>query len=536
MRSVRTHTGFVLTALFLAAALAGCTTASPLAAPATPEAAPTAAPAVFTPPCGDAGALPGEPGVFYQLWQDKTIVDAGGGVVLQGGEYAVLYDPVTGEPAAITEERVLDNGGERETYGGNGFWPEQTYVSEAAREQRVFLPDGTLLADWADRRYSAGPSGTLLYTENEWQNYLQDDQDPETCGAITLADGTGVENDLAIFYLLDAQTAFYRTVAGEYGLCDLAGGARTPLPARQNYAQGFPDSEGLYAVGTAEYGMGECSIGAQQLVKRDLEPVTGVEQGSYTAGDGGTIQFYPASDGTTPRPPERVYTADGTLLYTAPEGEYITYSSEKVIGLRKGSAGSLVTPAGEEISRVPVNTVEGSKGDSVLFCETTADNALVKRLLRADGSEWPLPADRTICQVSDLLSSGNLLVEGLPGTPAGSTTGDSAARDCLLLHPDGSVQELGTYRWVYTSGNWSRGSVMRRTDPTYIFCQRMEGSQNSSFYDVRAIDGTLLLSGVENVGVDGDHFIVRKGFYRGVMDKNGKWLYRVSIFSDSDGG
>ena len=544
-----------LAALFLAVGLAACAPAAPAATGESAGPAGTAAPYLPLPqddlqPAADAAALPGTDGALYLLsdydgplqWNTArqtvyTVVDAQGAVLLQGGDYWFPRDPGTNRVTAIVEKRALDSGKRATAESADAaepdFYPPAVYAEDAIRQERVFAPDGALLADWAARAYRAGPAGTLLYTDSGWKEYDVVPQNPAVCGAIDLATGAERENDLALFEALDTKTAFYRTAAGACGLCDLDGGDRTPLPTGENYAGGFPDSNGVYMAGSGFGSEEEGITRTIRLVNRALDPLTEPEYGYYMPGADGTIRFGGYTDSEGHKPPDKVYDADGRLIYTAPAGGDVLYCSDNAIRLSHKGREQLITPSGESIAVFEggVSQVNGSAGGNVLFLEMNSDDRTVKRLVRADGSEYPLCGE-TLDFSLQLLANGNLLATRVTGNTAAGND-DLYTKTVILLRPDGTVRELGDYWWAYAL------SDQAGTDPSapgYLCCERNNGGRTASLCDIFTLDGEPMLSGLRNTALVDGHFVTCKGFARGVMDKNGRWLYRTAAFAGTDGG
>ena len=59
------------------------------------------------------------------------------------------------------------------------------------------------------------------------------------------------------------------------------------------------------------------------------------------------------------------------------------------------------------------------------------------------------------------------------------------------------------------------------------------GPQNVTLYDVLNVDGSVMVEGLNDYrGINGDLIICRKGFEQGLMDFNGNWIYKESLFAE----
>ena len=519
----------------LSALLAGCaadlpTAGVPAATAATAVSSPTPAPteAVFTPPYGEAGALPGEEGAYYYIEESHALIDYRGDIVLQGGQYGVVCDPFTGKALAVTENRTVDTGGARNPVDPeylNPFESPRIFVEGGITEERVFTTAGVQIADWAPRTYYAGPVGNLIYTDSDWHTYDQGERNPAVCGGLDPATGTETENDLAAFYALDANTAGYRTAGGEYGLCDTDGGNRTPLPEGDNFIGGFPDANGVYEVGSAYYGMGECSIEHIRLVNRDLTTFSTDGTGYYMRGDDGTM-YYNDDYGDAP---SCAYNADGALMYTAPEGSSIRYCSSKAILLKTEDSAQLITPEGTEIAPVQQDcwAISNGNGAQVIFSNLDWDKKGARCLLRVDGSEVTVPENGPH-DANTVLPDGSLLLLGA----VSDVNLDNPQYPGALVTPENQIKTLGSYAGLSLLYDSQKIATIQ-AQAGYFYGWARYGNQ--AIYDIYSPDGTLLLQNMGYTQLVGTHFITRKGFTAGVMDKNGKWLYKTSLFANGDG-
>ena len=96
----------------------------------------------------------------------------------------------------------------------------------------------------------------------------------------------------------------------------------------------------------------------------------------------------------------------------------------------------------------------------------------------------------------------------------------------------------------------AEGNQLTEKPYTYIYTMYVESASgdyinssllNASYelagktiYDVLDMDGTILLERVKGVQVlSEDRFWVEKGFYQGLMDREGNWIYKESVFDSA---
>jgi hypothetical protein len=101
----------------------------------------------------------------------------------------------------------------------------------------------------------------------------------------------------------------------------------------------------------------------------------------------------------------------------------------------------------------------------------------------------------------------------------------------LLCDYAGNVKDTASYDWLYFV-------YLRTADNQDV--QRVPllvGSYNYgnvTLYDVLDIEGNVLIEQAKNIDVLSMHrFWVEKGFYQGLMDETGAWLYRQSVFDSA---
>ncbi|MBQ3199315.1 MAG: DUF5046 domain-containing protein [Firmicutes bacterium] len=65
------------------------------------------------------------------------------------------------------------------------------------------------------------------------------------------------------------------------------------------------------------------------------------------------------------------------------------------------------------------------------------------------------------------------------------------------------------------------------------FVASYTGSQNVSLYDILDVDGSIMIEGLNECGIMTDGYITcRKGFEQGLMDFDGNWVYKESLFTE----
>ena len=99
-----------------------------------------------------------------------------------------------------------------------------------------------------------------------------------------------------------------------------------------------------------------------------------------------------------------------------------------------------------------------------------------------------------------------------------------------LCDVDGNKLTEKPYTYIYTM-------YVESASGDYIDSGLINGSYElagKTIYDVLDLDGNILLERVKGVQVlSEDRFWVEKGFYQGLMDRKGNWIYKESVFDSA---
>ena len=99
-----------------------------------------------------------------------------------------------------------------------------------------------------------------------------------------------------------------------------------------------------------------------------------------------------------------------------------------------------------------------------------------------------------------------------------------------LYDADGNLLTEKPYTYIYTM-------YLEDASGDYINSNLINASYElagKTIYDVLDLDGNILLERVKNVqALSEDRFWVEKGFYQGLMDREGNWIYKESVFDSA---
>lgn len=246
----------------------------------------------------------------------------------------------------------------------------------------------------------------------------------------------------------------------------------------------------------------------------------------------------------------------GVVTVTNPEGGYTLYdlNSDEPVELGQFDAdlylyspGCIVLNGGEGTTEnIPYTLVDTASGERQLVRRVDHDiNAGAVAILTADNvlkiydnTTGALLTDVDTQPIADAayvfvaaLSDGYALVsydDAEFNTIACQTYGPSG----LLWSSEGAEKQ---YNYM---------SYLNRKDGVPLLVGFYNAPNHASSYDVLDVQGNLLLKGLGSCYLSGsswpdDCFFARQGFWYGIMDSSGQWLYRTSIFSsaadDADG-
>ena len=99
-----------------------------------------------------------------------------------------------------------------------------------------------------------------------------------------------------------------------------------------------------------------------------------------------------------------------------------------------------------------------------------------------------------------------------------------------LYDADGNLLTEKPYTYIYTM-------YLEDASGEYIDSKMINASYalaGTTIYDVLDLDGNILIERAKNVqALSEDRFWVEKGFYQGLMDREGNWIYKESVFDSA---
>lgn len=194
-------------------------------------------------------------------------------------------------------------------------------------------------------------------------------------------------------------------------------------------------------------------------------------------------------------------------------GRQLAQSSERILWLSPGA----------EIRRTGPETCEARFGDAFYLCRWASQLDGLFLLELEDGSELVL--DQSGRELASTPALGAQSFSLLPGGRFCANYSDHT--DTALYGPDGTeLVGRGRYQSIYPLWGTPQSEAAKEILQAYT------KKGDHFLYDLLRADGTPLLTGLNKIyAADAHGAAVRIGFTRGVMDYQGSWVWRESIFN-----
>mgnify|MGYP000891201918 CR=1 FL=1 len=511
---MKQHPSMVRPALALLLGLvllaAGCGAPAPGAG--SPGSTPAPDDGLHTPP------LPGddrEYSVYSYLIQDSLVMDAAG-ALLPKNDTSIIPLRMVGQGQnalqGIMHSRYEDNGA-RDQWG----YPDLTYL------QALYAPDGSLLADWSPYGYKAA-FGDVFIRQDYFHSLMYPEDYPEGYHTALWNAKTGQElfvgtQSCATF---DNGSHLLTDIYGSpLGIVDDSGKALAGFPVEQTWysAQVWRDFIIVCSQNPYDYSENKDWESSRYfLLDQDFTVLTPPYQfisvryaqdrslsgGLVVGGEDGKCSLFTPRDG---------------ILYTAPDGADIDYYDEGLVIPRWG------TPIAYRLDDFNGSTL----ADGFISLEAdSSDGQPAQRFLglREDG------------QILLLDRGGQVLAQreapdGTQGVGAVGKglyfyevqRGDTVSRGLL----DAQLREvipMGQYDYFSLATDWENGAP-----EVHDLLIASNYSAAPPQIDVYGLEGNLIAGGLSQVGTFGpDRMAVIQGFSYGLMDFNGSWIARYSLF------
>jgi hypothetical protein len=453
---------------------------------------------------------------------DSWVTDRDGRTVPRDGQFEVLYDALTGEPQCLALTRTELIGREDDEYGsaiGQDF-------------SALYDLDGNLLYDWDAYIYRAGFGDFIVRQKSmEVSNYA------------SWEDNTSELWDFRAnrVLLADAYTA-ERLSDDRVLITDISG---RPI--------GVMDAAGRMVTKTISEGYSGARVWNGHIIARDESGNDGREREVLLTADFTTVltaeSFWPGAaknaifrrgGSDTGDSYLAIINLRGEEIYEVLSAPNIIYFDDEIIATRAADKYSIVRMADgkvlaggfeKEIFEEYMFYLKYYSNPPVPFEHFAFYKDGVLSVIDRDGNVTGQKAFPAVDKIN-LLGDG--LFEVSVGEPyhEGNKTGifDTELNEII---PAETYEYIGRATRRTTREPWITYPDAEVIPYDLFLCTRHEGSGGTSFTDVRDMSGNMLTEGLNEVyEVGPDRLAVRKGFDIGLMDWNGNWIVRRSMFAD----
>lgn len=449
------------------------------------------------------------------------IFDADGELRQADECFTVLYDALTGAPQCKVRYRLEATGEVDEN--GNAAVQDMSALYDM---------DGNQLHDWQPCYYQRGfgdfiirHSRALMFYEDTlpddyssvlW-NYKTASTHMEDVGQVV-----SIENGKAV--------VLTNALQDPLGVMDKNGKALSGFPVADGYhyiSEGWTDY--IIASSRPLFAEGDNSGESYFLLTRDFEEVLHHDY-LYTGQSDKYLCYHDNAD--TPDFSGGLITADGTEVLRILSGEYICYFDNDLAIIESGSYDDESTPVRRRL--VEIESGEALLQDCEILELSASYNTPGVRpnsfITYTDGTLRVV--DRRGKVTAEQALAGVSYVEYLSdGLYRCSIREGEGYCDTVLNDKLNPIVPKDRYLNIYQATDWSGNDIEQY--PLLVAQRRIVGSEWGTISDILDTDGNVLLQGLNQVYQVGPNRIaVKKGFDAGLMDFEGNWIVRRSIFAN----
>ena len=444
------------------------------------------------------------------------VVDRDGATIPGDRQYTVLYDVLSGEPQCLTLTRAEKT--------GVGEYGEIIGIDTAA----LFDLDGNMIYDWGEYSYSDGFGDFVVRRESLPGFAFGDMQEEAECELLDFRAGrTFIPGVGQASRLTDDKVLLLDSGYRPLGVVDGDGSKLSGFPVDVQYANAWAWDGYIMAIDRLVYDYGD-EPGRTFLLTPDFEQL--FSYASLEGSPAGGVLRYDEETGTS-YSAGGVVRADGTELYRTSPGEDISYFDRNFIVLRHGEYDSFDDPIKYKIIRTRDGEVLCDGIDIIAFPwdyqnEDPAEHYVVYKdgfllLINMEKGEAERKEMPGVTYITSY-KNGFFCVEA-------KMEGDESTNIIF----DGGLNEVipgGAYSYVSQAMRWVDG----RYECYGVFsCYSYGGRNTPSFVDLVDSEGRVLVAGLNAIyDVGPDRVAVRKGFNIGLMDWQGNWIVKRSLFSE----
>lgn len=472
---------------------------------------------------GEAAAEPSQDGRQYEIsfnnGTSKLVFDARGNEIPPEKQFTVLYDIVSGQPQC-QKRTVVEDSGMDDEYG----------MPVLRRTTALYDLEGKLLHDFAEKDYEAGFGDFIIRHDHQGFVVSVDDLPKDYhSGLWNYKTGETVLDDVAYIRAMNEEkTRFLMTDAFMDGL--------GVTDARGNVIGGFPPPEGCHRA-EPWHGMvitndmpydGE--EGRDTLRTETLETVLSCDSlnGAFRGIRGKYMGYRDGEEAG-------ILDGDFNKVYSPPDGETVRYFDGELVIL----------------SKVAFEDADGARHFSYRLVKTDGTELAsdFENLVSADREEDAASANRFLAYAGgELVQLGRdgarLASQTLPGAEGIFVLGGGLITcrmdddtECLLNENLEIVIAPGTYRSIYRLTDWAQ---QKYEDYDLLECTYYLGGKDPQFSsgavmrrDVLDLTGRRIVTGLTDIGgVGPNRMAVQRGFSVGLMDWEGNWIVKESIFRE----
>ena len=442
------------------------------------------------------------------------VVDRNGKTIPEDKQFTVLYDILTGEPQCLVKTRYEETG--RDEYG---------YV-QTNEYSALFDLAGKLICDWDSYYYHSGFGDYLVrFSANippdDWTGYM---------GRYDLWNfktGESFGRDVStIRRLANGIVLLLDDTSRPLGTVDGSGNIISGFPLPEQYAYAWPWNGYVFA-STHSYYTDNLLPERYFLLTPDFKQILSYDLLDTRSNDE-VLKF---ADGVgTNKIRSGIVTTKGEEIYYVPDYKLVQYFDKDIVVTRTKEYTTYTDPERYRIERISDGAVLIEDVQRFSYDYSYEKIEIEKVLAYRDGYLYAIDKKTGDIKQKEMqgvsyietFSTGMFLVSIM--------TEDYSFSEMLI---NGDLQEItsqGQYLNLRQSIRW-KGETLENYN--VIVAEKYDQKRNVYYRDLLDMEGNLILQGLNDVfGVGPDRIAVRKGFSVGLMDWDGNWIVKRSIFSE----
>jgi len=471
---------------------------------------------------------------FGASWnQSYWVVDRDGVTIPEEEQFTVLRDVLSGEPQCLVltrHEKISEN-----EYGG---------IIDA-EFSAVFDLDGNMIINWDEYNYYNG-FGDFIIRQQSWHSF-EETMGPQIYDGeyrepkrelLDFRNNKAFIDGVSVVDRIDDVTALLSDFSSRpLGVVDNTGTKQAGFPVPDKYAYARPWNGYIIATNQSVFSYEETPKQQAFLLTPEFEELLSYEtlQESYTS------RLLKYTDGAGTENEKRgIIRTDGTELYKIRPGEDVVYFDEDFVIISYEDYSTPAQPGSGDYYPVYfkykiINITDGTviiDGASAVAYNLDYDyskpsgNILVyeEETLKVLNREEGFKAQKEVPGIYYM----NLLNESLFCINV-----DIGEYDYLSMILDQDLNEvvpMGIYSNLRQGVRWD-GKEYKYFD---ILIGERQGDRSTGWFsDLLNLKGEVLVEGLNGIfDVGYDRIAVRKGFNVGLMDWQGNWIAKRSVFSE----